>query len=171
MASDAPNATTDPGFFDGRYLIEIMGWDWTLYVGISHPSTPVEHRFQGGLNYSRGIEVAGRVRAPAIHRGKRVRIWVSPFGAETAFGAEGLGDVGRLYTNRADALKSDLQVSLNLPEVALSPALTSLASVWKYLDIWTSDDGQDEADVTAYSFSASIHPNLAGWAGLEFNAD
>jgi len=171
MASDTPNATTDRGFFNGRYMIKIMEWDWTLYVGICHPSTPVEHRFQGGLNYSRGIEITGRVRAPAIHRGKRVRIWISPFGAETTFGSDGLGDVGRLYTDRTDALRSDLQVSLHLPEGALSPALTSLNSVWKYLDIWTSDDGQDGSGVTAYGFSASIHPNLVDWAGPDFDGN
>lgn len=167
MPADASNATTDPGFFDGRLMVEIGDWDWNLHVRLSSPLTPPEARFQGGLNYTRGIELIGRIRAPHTHRGMQTRVWISPFGPEIAFGPRGLDDVGRLYWKRDDALGSGLRASLLLPESALAPALTCLSSVWKYLDIWAADDDGAEASVTAFSFCASIHPNLAEWAGPE----
>jgi hypothetical protein len=80
-----PNATTDPGFFDGRYMVEITEWNWGLHVGLS----------------------------------------------------------------------------------ALDSAVTCLSSVWKYLDIWTVGDPKDQGRITAFSFSASIHPNLIEWAAPE----
>ncbi|OHB30655.1 MAG: hypothetical protein A2790_23420 [Phenylobacterium sp. RIFCSPHIGHO2_01_FULL_69_31] len=166
----APNATTDPGFFDGRYMVEITDWNWGLHVGLSHDTTPVEYRFQGGLAYARSIEMAARVRAPSTHRGKLMRIWISPFGPEVSFGSDGLDDVGRFYERSGDAYGSDFELSLHLPESALGPAVTCLSSVWKYLDIWTVDDPKDRASVTAFSFSASIHPNLIDWAGEPLEA-
>jgi len=171
MPTDAPNATEDEGFFDGRFMVEITAWDWRLYVGLlNQPATPVEYQFQGGLNYSRGIEITGRVRAPSSHRGELVRIWMSPFGPELDFGVGGLDGVGRFYRNRPDAPRPGLEASLDLPESALSHTLTCLSSVWKYLDIWMADDEGDEARITAFSFSASIHPNLIDWAGPELSS-
>src|SRR5687767_5495266 len=103
MSSDAPNATSDLGFFDGRYMVAISEWNWGLYVGLGPESTPPEYRFQGGLTYTRGIDIMGRVRAPLVHRGKLMRIWISPFGSEITFGAEGLDEVGQFYERAGDA--------------------------------------------------------------------
>ena len=168
MTTDASNVTEDEGFFDGRIMVEIAAWDWALYVGLlNQPSTPVEYQFQGGLNYSRGINITGRIRAPSSHRGELMRIWISPFGPGLDFGAEGLDNVGRFYRSRPDAPRPGLEASLLLPESALPQALTCLSSVWRYLDIWTAEAEGDEAPITAFSFSASIHPNLADWAGPE----
>lgn len=169
MDSDLSNAALEPGFFDDRCMVEIVAWDWRLHVGLSPDSTPVEYRFQGGLNHSRGIEITGRIRAPSSRRGTLMRIWISPFGPEIMFGADGLADVGRLYKGGPEALEPDFRATLLLPEGALSATLTSLSSVWKYLDIWTADHEGDEVSVTAFAFSASIHPNLADWAGPELD--
>jgi hypothetical protein len=170
MDFEAGQVPLDPNFFDGRFMVEIEAWNWAVYVGLSPEGVPVEYRFQGGLNYSRGIEIAGRVRAPSFNRGKLMRIWISPFGPETEFGADGLDRVGHFYKDRQDALKSDFQAEIHLPEAALSPAITCLSSVWRYLDIWIADCHGDEASIMAFSFSASIHPNLADWAGPELSA-
>lgn len=48
--------------------------------------------------------------------------------------------------------------------------MTCLSSVWRYLDIWIDEDEGAEAAVTAFSFSASIHPNLKEWAGADLDA-
>lgn len=164
MPSESPTADLEPSYFGGRFMVEIEQWNYELHVRLSHPSMPPEHRIQGGLSYSRSIEIIGRVRAPSPHRGKLVRVWLSPFGPEVDFSADGRDSVGQFYRNRPDELGSDFQANLDLPETALSPALTCLSSVWKYLDIWTLDEGP-QTGVTAFSFSAAIHPNLAGWAG------
>jgi hypothetical protein len=118
--------------------------------------------------YTKGIEIGGRVRAPAAHRGKPVRVWVSTFGRKVRFSAKTC-DVGRFYRDRLGHDGPPLEASLQLPEDALSNALTCLGSVWKFVDIWTASDEADSA-VTAFSFSSTIHPNLADWAGPELSA-
>lgn len=171
MTSDVPNAALEAGFFDGRFMVEIREWNWNLYIGLSPPGFPVEYSFQGGMNYSRGIEIIGKVRAPARHRAKVMRIWLSPFGAETTFGPDdGRHWVGRFYRDRPEADRSDFEASLDLPEEALSPAITCLSSVWRYLDIWITEYQGDEAPVAAFTFSGSIHPNLKEWAGPDLDA-
>jgi hypothetical protein len=165
MPPDAPNTTPDPRFFNGRLMVEIEDWNWALTVGLSHPSTPPRYRFQGGLMYSRGIDIAGRIRAPSIHRGKHIRIFVSTFGRKDRFNLRS-GDVGRFYTKRLGEVGSPFEASLRLPEDALSNALICLGSIWKFLDIWTATDEPDSA-ITAFCFSAAIHPNIAEWAGPE----
>jgi hypothetical protein len=98
-----------------------------------------------------------------------IRIWLSPFGPDRDFSADGEESVGQFYRNRPDELGSRFQASLDLPESALLPALTCLGSVWKYLDLWTVDEGP-QVGVTAFCFSATIHPTLAGWAGPALDA-
>ncbi len=163
MSRETPKTTPDPAFFDGRFMIEIEEWNWALSVGLSHPLTPRRYRFQGGLMYTRGIDLAGRIRAPSLHRGKPIRVWISTFGRKLRFNARG-GDVGRLYRDRLGQDSAPFEASLSLPEDALPNALICLGSVWKLLDIWTSTEDAETA-VTAFCFSASIHPNLAEWAG------
>lgn len=107
MTSDVVNAAPDAGFFSGRFMVEIRQWDWNLYLALSHPKVPKKYRFQGGLNYSRGVEIIGRVRAPNPLRGKLMRIWLSPFGPEIKFGAGGLDRVGQFSRDRPDAIGSD----------------------------------------------------------------
>lgn len=40
MADQKDDATLDPGFFEGRLLVEILMWDWPLHVGLSTSLTP-----------------------------------------------------------------------------------------------------------------------------------
>jgi hypothetical protein len=166
MPSDAPNATSDPGFFDGRFMVEIGKWNWGLQVGLSHPSMPRRQRFQGGLMYNRSIVVDGRIRAPLRCRDKLIQVWLSPFGRDVRFNAS-TDDVGRFYSDRIGARGPAFEADLQIPQDALPPALTCLGSVWKFIDIWTAKD-RPEA-VTAFSFSAEIHPNLIDWAGPELD--
>jgi hypothetical protein len=163
MPPDAPDTSPDSSFFNGRFLIEIEEWNWALYMGLSHPSTPPRYRFQGGLMYTRGIEIAGRIRAPSIRRGTHVQVFVSTFGRRERFNPRS-GDVGRFYTRRLGEIGSPFEMSLRLPEDALSNALICLGSIWKFLDVWTATDEADSA-ITAFCFSAAIHPNIAEWAG------
>lgn len=146
-------------------MIEIEEWDWLLYVGLSHPSTPPKYRFQGGLMYTRGIDIAGRIRAPGVHRGKRVRVWISTFGPKVRFDLRS-GDVGRFHTDRLGEDGPPFDASLRMPEAALQDTLICLGSIWKFLDIWTVADQAGSA-ITAFSFSAAIPPSIATWAGPE----
>jgi hypothetical protein len=153
----------DPSFFAGRYLIEIVNWNWELHVGLSTESTPEEYRFQGGLNYSRGLNIEGHILAPKGDNGKVIGVWLYPMGPEVGFGPGHLDEVGQFHEYRDATRRRDFSASLLLPQDALAPAVTCLASVWKYIDIWTVDDPLDRASVTNFCFSRDIHKNLLPW--------
>ena len=163
--SDAPqwNAALDPSFFDGRILIDIRGWDWNLRVAVDGSSAAPASRFQGGLEYSRDFKIQGRIRAPAALRGTTIGVTLSPFGPKIQFGPNGLKEVGRLTVSAAGE-GADLAASLMLPESAVPSTATSLASIWKHLDVWTFDETNEGARIRAFAFAADIHPNLLGWA-------
>jgi hypothetical protein len=164
MTSEAPgNAAEDPGFFDGRFLIRINAWDWPLSVGLSSDPVPPEHRFQGGLRYTRTFDIDGEVAAPKEHRGRPVRVWVSPFSKDLRFGPENYPEVGRFFLRHPEKGQKGLSMTILLPEDAITTTATCLASVWKYLHVWTVAADTEQARIKSYSFSADFHPNLEGW--------
>ncbi|WP_397405170.1 hypothetical protein, partial [Phenylobacterium sp.] len=59
--SSADPASNDPDALDNRLIIEILSWDWALHVGMAPDSVPQEQRHQGGLIYSRGLDINGRI--------------------------------------------------------------------------------------------------------------
>lgn len=158
------NAAQDPRFFDGRFLIAIRQWDWPLSVRLSSDVTPPQHRFRGGLHYVREFEIEGEVAAPKEYRGRAVRVRISPFDKSLRFGPEYYPDVGRFFFRHQGLDAPSLRLLILLPEDAIATTACALASVWKYLHVWTGDPDAEEASVKSYSFSAAIHPNLEGWA-------
>ena len=163
--SDDPqwNAALDPRFFDGRILVDILSWDWNLRVAVAGPSARPKSRFQGGLDYGRDFKVQGRIRAPSALRGKVIGVSLSPFGPKVLFGRNGLKEVGRLSAG-APGEDADCAATLMLPESAIPSTATSLASIWKHLDLWIFDETDEGARISAFSFSAAIHANLLDWA-------
>lgn len=157
------NAASEPGFFDGRLMIDILAWDWNLRLRISDPAEMEPKDGFEGLEYGRDLVLRGRVRAPRELRGRMMEVILSPFGPEVRFGRGGLHQLGALMAS-PDGSAFDLRATLMLPEDAIAPSITSLASAWKYLQIQTGDNDLGEAEIFAYSFHAFIHPNLQGWA-------
>jgi putative cofactor-binding repeat protein len=157
------NAALDPRFFDGRILIDILAWDWNLRVAVAGPSARPKSRFQSGLIYGRDFKIQGRVRAPSALRGKSINITLSPFGPKVLFGRNGLKEVGRLSVG-SPGQDIDFAATLMLPESAIPSTATSLASAWKHLDLWTFEETNEGARISAFSFSAAIHGNLLDWA-------
>ena len=165
MSSDpSNNAALDPGFFDGRLLVDILEWDWNLRLTLSSEPTRPKARFQGGLDYGRDFKIKGRIRAPREVRGKAITITLSPFGPKVRFGKGGLKAVGQLRCEPPCADDSSFTATVLLPESAIPSVAVSLAFIWKHLDIWTFGETDEGAEISAFSFSASIHPNLADWA-------
>ena len=166
MSDDQPgNAALDPSFFEGRLMMDILSWDWNLRVAISPTAMRPRARFQG-LDYGRDFTIRGRVRAPRELSGKTIKVTLSPFGPKVRFGRGGLQDVGQLRVLPPGS-DPDFTASLMLPEEAIPTTATSLASIWKHVDIWTFDEGLRSARISSYSFSADIHPNLRAWADAE----
>jgi hypothetical protein len=166
--SDDPqwNAALDPRFFDGRILVDILAWDWNLRVAVAGSSAGPRSRFQGGLEYGRNFKIQGLIRAPGSLRGTTIDVTLSPFGPKILFGRNGLKEVGRL-TASAACEGADLAVILMLPESAIPATATSLASAWKYVHLWTLDETEDGARISAFTFSAAIYPNLLDWANAD----
>lgn len=154
-----PANAGDPALSETRLLIEILTWDWALHVGMAPPTMPLEHRRQGGLIYTRGLDITGRIVSPGHRHGQSARVWITPFGGDLTFGPDGLEAVGHCRPGN-DTRGTDLEASLLLPDDALSGVITCLASVWKYLHLWTADAADDRTAVTDFAFSASISDSV-----------
>lgn len=162
---DEGGAPLGPRFFEGRVLIELLSWDWALYVGLSRIG-PRKHRFQGGLDLVRSIELEGRVLAPEQHRAHDIRVDVSPFGPDIRFSPRGLNWVGR-FERPNPAWPGGYRASLLLPEAELAMLGIALSNTTKYLHIWTSGLEVDVATITSYSLSSTIPPKVKPWAGVD----
>jgi len=142
---------------EGRFWIEILSWDWNLSVALSSEQTPVEHRFQGGLNYVRSFELRGQVVAPQRLSDRSIRIWISPFDADMRFGPDEMDEVGRLYLARSAVLdKADWSATLMLPEDSVTALATCLSSVSKFLFVRVFDIRDAEASIDHYAFSSAL---------------
>jgi len=160
-ASPETPAHLDPGFFDGRLLVEIEAWNCGLSVRLSSDLMPRQYRFQGGLDVTRGFDIDGRVRAPGRFKDQRIAVYLQPFGAEAG---EEWDEVGRLYFHPDRAPdKPPLSGTLLVPETTLTLIAASLSSVWRYLHIWTFDEDQVEASVSSFGFDTKVHRNLETW--------
>ena len=159
------NVALDPAFFDGRLMIDILTWDWNLRVSINSAAMRPRARFQG-LDYGRDFTINGRIRAPRELRGKTIKVTLSPFGPKVRFGRGGLQQVGRLSVLPPGG-GSDFVAGIMLPDGAIATTASSLAAIWKHLDIWTVQRDARGAEITAYAFSADIHQNLWTWANAE----
>ena len=149
---------------DGQLWIEILSWDWNLAVALSSDLTPVEYRFQGGLNYSRSFELLGRIVAPRSHADETIRIWISPFDDDMRFGPDEMDEVGRLYLSPSPNNRADRAARLMLPADAVAPLGTSLSTVSKYLLIRIFDCRDAEASIDLYSFSSALPEHLRNTA-------
>jgi hypothetical protein len=159
---DDPEGDEAPGR-QKRFIVEIERWNWGLHVGVSSPFVPIEHRFQQGLMYARGIDIEGRVRAPRAQNDEPIEVWITPLGPE--MGGPDVEEVGQFRGSGGSPLRPALQVNLRLPEEALASSLTCLGSTWRYLLLWITENPGDRASVTAFSFVAKLPIDLGDWAG------
>ena len=165
METEDEGAALHPSFFEGRVLVEILSWDWGLFVGLSRVGPP-KYRFQGGLDLVRNISLVGRILAPQEHRGHDIRVNVSPFGPEMRFGRRGLDRVGWFYLPRSAPDQRGYSASLLLPEADLTLLAVALSSTTKYLHLWTFDLDIDQANVRDYGLSSTISDKVKPWAGV-----
>lgn len=165
MADQEDDGALHPSFFEGRLLIEVLSWDWDLYLGVSRVG-PRKYRFQGGLDRVRTIRVEGRVQARQEHRGRDIKVRFTPFGPEMRFGG-GLESVGSLHLFRSAPDARDWEASLLLPEADLTMMAIALSTTTKYLHIGASALDVEVARVTNYSLSASVGEKVKPWAGIE----
>lgn len=162
--ADSPNAASDPSFFDGRLLIDVLAWDWNLRVAIGDRLEAGSKLASDGPDYGRDFTIHGRVRAPRELQGKSIKVTLSPFGPKVRFGRGGIQHVGE-FAPPSEGF--EIEAVLMLPEEAIPSTATSLGARWKYLQIKTYDEGPDGTKASAYFFHARIHPNLEAWANAD----
>jgi len=123
------------------------------------------------LAYANTIVVEGRFLAPSEQRGQAITIRLTPFGPKIMFGRNRLNEVGKLYFPNSDRRKPGFDASLMIAEADLPTLAISLSSVSKYLNIWTYDsfpvEATEEAKVSAYGLTATVHENIKFWAGVD----
>src|SRR5205085_1432144 len=137
------------------YVAEILAWDQPLNFRRSPGGIPEELTFRGEFVFIGGLELEGRVLAPSRHRGKRFRVWLSALTPPPSRQAP-ISSLGGLSERVTQPARSELIVSLNLPEDAMEAAAICLGSIWKYLRVTTAGRAREGARVIAFSFTAEI---------------
>ncbi|MBP7816293.1 MAG: hypothetical protein KA085_09215 [Phenylobacterium sp.] len=135
------------------FLIELRGYDGGLGLMPCPPSVPKAHRFQGGLIYSRMIEIEGRVVAPEGLAGRRMRIWLDQL--ESWHFSQGepphIGDI----CDRAGELPGGgLETTLHIPKDAWPTAVSCLGTVWRRLNLTGADGDGRSMRLIDFSFSS-----------------
>jgi hypothetical protein len=146
-----------------RVLAEISAWDLHIFTGRSSENTPIEFRFQGGLLFSRSIEISARIVAPASLRGRDLRVWISILSPDVRFDERPI-PIGQWEEVGAE---NRIDVTVRLPEVAFTDAVTALSTIWRYVHLWWRPARNGEGHITAFSFDRRLHANVEAWLATE----
>lgn len=139
------------------FIVELRRCDGGLHLLPSPPSVPKEHRFQGGLIYSRMIDIEGRVLAPHVLAGRSIRVWLSQL-QKWHFSREAPPYLGVLSDRANELPGGGLEASLYIPADAWLPTVECLGTIWKRLRM-TGIDGDGVAmALVDFSFSSDEQP-------------
>jgi hypothetical protein len=137
------------------FLVELRSCDGGLGILPSSQLTPKKHRFQGGLLYSRMIEVEARVLAPQGLAGRRMRIWLSQLEG-WHFGRHEAPYIGDIHDREGELPGGGLEATLYVPRDAWLTSIECLTTIWRRLRL-TGVDG-DGRKMTLIDFSFSSLP-------------
>jgi hypothetical protein len=150
MASGSdPNGAPDE-LSEGRYVIEILTWDWNFFLGIPRETFDSA---ASKLIEARGIYIEGRVLAPKADARKSIRFQISPLRADYIVRDDGIRRIGTLKSNEGDDGGWDFDGQACVPDDAVVPILHCLGSIWRYLHVWLSDHSGQTRAITGLRFS------------------
>ena len=133
------------------FLVELGCYDGGLSILPCPPSIPKAHRFQGGLIYSRMIDIEGQVLAPQGLAGRRIRIWLSQL--ETwHFSRHSPPYIGTICDRTDELPGGGLEVSLYVPKDAWLTAVGCLSTVWRRLELTGADGDGDSMRLVNFAF-------------------
>lgn len=134
---------------------EILGWDGGLHLLPAPNGLPKAHRFQGGLIYSRSIEIEGRVVRPQELSGRRIRIWLSKL-ERWHFRRVGPAFIG-ILSDRTDELPGGgLEATIYIPKDAWETAIGCLGTIWRRLALNGVANEDGSVTILEFSFSAGL---------------
>jgi hypothetical protein len=153
------DAATSPGFFDGRYLIEIESWDWDFFLGAPSvlPTGPAPK-----LIDARAITINGCILAPKSNNGRRIQLFLTPIRADYVL-RDHPPRIGDLLASSEPDGKSDLQGQACIPEETLGPVLQGLGSIWRYAHLWVSDSSALPCPIRCMSFTRDLPAVVRDW--------
>jgi hypothetical protein len=136
------------------FLVELRGSEGGLSVLPSPSGMPKKHRFQGGLNYSRMIEIDGRVLAPSNFGDRQMRIWLSQL-QEWDFDKHRPAYIGEIYDRTGELPGGGLEATMRIPKDAWLTAVECLNTIWRRLSFTAVDGDGNRMTIIAFSFSSS----------------
>lgn len=135
------------------FLVELRGYDGGLGLMPCPPSVPKAHRFQGGLIYSRMIEIEARVLAPQALAGRRMRIWLDQLERWHVSRHEP-PHIGDIHDRTGELPGGGLEATLYIPKDAWLTAMSCLSTVWRRLRMTGADDDGGRMRLVDFSFSS-----------------
>lgn len=114
------------------FLVELRAFDGGMGIMPCPRTVPKPHRFQGGLIYSRMIEIEGRVLAPVMLADRRIRIWLDQL-EEWNLGRHSPPNIGDLLDRTGELPGGCLEASLYIPKDAWPAAVHCLGTTWRHL--------------------------------------
>lgn len=139
------------------FLVELRRSDGGLGVLPCPPSVPKAHRFQGGLIYSRMIDIEGRVLGPQGLAGRRMRIWLDQL-ESWHFSRRDPPHIGDIYDRTGELPGGGLETTLYIPKDAWPTAVYCLNTIWRRLKLTGAKGEGRRMTLVDFSFSTDRPP-------------
>jgi hypothetical protein len=139
-----------------EFLVELLSCNGGLSVLPSPPSLPEPHRFEGGLIYSRLLELGGRVLAPEIFRDRTMHIWLSQLNSWNLRRPPRAPDIGEIVDRTDELPGGGLEASLLVPQDAWPTCVQRLGAEWRTLAVRGVDGNGRRTTVIDFSFSSPV---------------
>ncbi|WP_340644966.1 hypothetical protein [Phenylobacterium sp.] len=140
------------------FLVELRGHDGGLGILPCPPSVPKAHRFQGGLIYSRMIEIEGRVVAPEGLADRRMRVWLDQL-ESWHFSRGQPPHIGDILDRTGELPGGGLEATLYIPKEAWVTAVCCLSTVWRRLRMTGANGDGRRMTLVDFSFSSDGPPS------------
>lgn len=135
------------------FRIELIRWDGGLHLLPGRSATPRRHRFQGGLVYSKMIEVQGKVLTPSELAARPIRIWLNPM--QTSDITRGRpGDIGYISDRTGQLPGGELEAFLKIPPDNWTTTMHCLSTVWRQLSLTGVNGDGRNMRLSEFSFSS-----------------
>ena len=135
------------------FAVALEGCDGGLGLLPCPPGVPKAHRFQGGLIYTRMIEIKGRMIAPQPMSDLRIRIWLSQL-ERWHFSRHEPPYIGDFYDRTGELPGGGLEAAIFIPKDAWSTSVLCLGTKWRRFDFIGVDGDGRRMRLAEFSFSS-----------------
>jgi len=137
-----------------EFVVELLSVDGGLSLLPSPPGMPKPHRFQGGLIYSRMLNVEGRLVSPEPLAGRRIRLWIAPLERQPLWRRRA-PEIGYICDRTGDLPGGGLEAGIHIPEDDWLTSLHCLTTIWRSLRLAGIDGDGRQMRLAEYAFSSA----------------